>query len=59
MKRTRIFTLVMAVFWSIIGVLALVFAARNSDLNISMKIVLVFLVFVSVVGNWLRWYRSR
>ena len=59
MKRTRIFTLVMAIFWSIIGVLALVMATRTPDLNISMKIVLVFLVFVAVVGNWLRWYRSR
>ena len=59
MKRTRIFTLVMAIFWSVIGVLALIMAARTPDLNISMKIVLVFLVFVAVVGNWLRWYRSR
>ena len=59
MKRTRIFTLVMAIFWSIIGVLALVLAARTPDLNISMKIVLAFLVFVAVVGNWLRWYKAR
>lgn len=59
MKRTRIFTLVMAIFWSIIGVLALVLAARTPDLNISMKIVLAFLVFVAVVGNWLRWYKTR
>ena len=59
MKRTRIFTLVMAIFWSIIGVLALVMAARTPDLNISMKIVLAFLVFVAVVGNWLRWYKTR
>ncbi len=59
MKRTKIFTLVMAIFWSIIGVLALVLAARTPDLNISMKIVLAFLVFVAVVGNWLRWYKTR
>lgn len=59
MKRTRIFTLVMAIFWSIIGVLVLVMAARTPDLNISMKIVLAFLVFVAVVGNWLRWYKAR
>ena len=59
MKRTRIFTLVMAIFWSIIGVLVLVMAARTPDLNISMKIVLAFLVFVAVVGNWLRWYKTR
>ena len=59
MKRTKIFTLVMAVFWTVIGVLALAAAARSDGLNISMKVVLVFLVFVAVVGNWLRWYRSR
>ena len=59
MKRTKIFTLVMAIFWSIIGVLVLVMAARTPDLNISMKIVLAFLVFVAVVGNWLRWYKTR
>ena len=39
--------------------LALVLAARTPDLNISMKIVLAFLVFVAVVGNWLRWYKTR
>ena len=59
MKRTQIFTLVMAVFWTIVGVLALVLAVRSSELNVSMKIVLVFLAFVAIAGNWLRWYRSR
>ena len=59
MKRTKIFTLVMAIFWSVIGVLALVLAAHTPDLDISMKVVLVFLVFVAVVGNWLRWYKTR
>ena len=59
MKRTQIFTLVMAVFWTIVGVLTLVLAVRSSELNVSMKIVLVFLAFVAIAGNWLRWYRSR
>ena len=59
MKRTQIFTLVMAVFWTIVGALALVLAVRSSELNVSMKIVLVFLAFVAIAGNWLRWYRSR
>ena len=59
MKRTQIFTLVMAIFWTIVGVLALVLAARSTGLDTSMKIVLVFLAFVAIAGNWLRWYRSR
>ena len=59
MKRTQVFTLVMAIFWTILGVLALVMAARSSGLSTSMKIVLAFLPFVAIAGNWLRWYRSR
>ena len=59
MKRTQVFTLVMAIFWTILGVLALVMAARSSGLSVSMKIVLAFLAFVAIAGNWLRWYRSR
>ncbi|MBR3587883.1 MAG: hypothetical protein IKO00_17830 [Oscillospiraceae bacterium] len=59
MKRTQIFTLVMAIFWTIVGVLAVMLAARSSGLNTSMKIVLAFLAFVAIAGNWLRWYRSR
>ena len=59
MKRTQIFTLVMAIFWTIVGVLAVMLAARSSGLNTSMKIVLAFLAFVTIAGNWLRGYRSR
>ena len=59
MKRTQVFTLVMAIFWTILGVLALAMAARSSGLSVSMKIVLAFLAFVAIAGNWLRWYRSR
>ena len=59
MKRTQVFTLVMAIFWTILGVLALILATRRSGLSVSMKIVLAFLAFVAIAGNWLRWYRSR
>ena len=59
MKRTQIFTLVMAIFWTAVGVLALILAARSTGLDTSMKIVLAFLAFVAIAGNWLRWYRSR
>ena len=59
MKRTQIFTLIMAIFWTIVGVLALILATRSTGLDSSMKIVLAFLAFVAIAGNWLRWYRSR
>ena len=59
MKRTQIFTLVMAIFWTLVGVLALILAARSTGLDTSMKIVLAFLAFVAIAVNWLRWYRSR
>ena len=59
MKRTQIFTLVMAIFWTVVGVLALILAARSTCLDTSMKIVLAFLAFVAIAGNWLRWYRGR
>ena len=59
MKRTQIFTLVMAIFWTVVGVAALILAARSTGLDTSMKIVLAFLAFVAIAGNWLRWYRSR
>ena len=59
MKRTQIFTLVMAIFRTIVGVAALILAARSTGLDTSMKIVLAFLAFVAIAGNWLRWYRSR
>ena len=59
MKLTQVFTLVMAIFWTILGVLALILATRSSGLSVSMKIVLAVLAFVAIAGNWLRWYRSR
>ena len=59
MKRTQVFTLVMAIFWTIVGVLALILATRSTGLDTSMKIVLAFLAFVAIAGNWLRWYHSR
>ena len=58
MKRTRIFTFVMAIVWTIIGGFAIVLVARTG-LTSGMNILLVLLAFVAVVGNWLRWYRSR
>ena len=58
MKRTQIFTLIMAIFWTIIAVAAVI-AATRAGMETSMQIVIAFLAFVTVAGNWLRWYRSR
>ena len=44
---------------TVVGVAALILAARSTGLDTSMKIVLAFLAFVAIAGNWLRWYRSR
>ena len=58
MKRTRIFTLIMAIFWTIIAAAVIVLAMR-SELTGAMRFLLVSLALVAAVGNWLRWSRSR
>ena len=58
MKRTRIFTLIMAIFWTIVAIAAVILVSRM-QLSASWNIVFVTLVFVAVVGNWLRYYKSR
>ena len=58
MKRTRVFTLVMTIFWTVVAIVALVLFSRVQVGNAE-RVILVFLIFVMVVGNWLRYYRSR
>ena len=58
MKRTRIFTLIMAIVWTVIGSAAVVVAAK-SDLGTGMDFLIVILAVVAVVGNWMRYLRSR
>ena len=58
MKRTRIFTLIMAIFWTIIAAAVIVLAMR-SELTGAMRFLLVSLALVASAGNWLRWSRSR
>ena len=58
MKRTRIFTLIMAIFWTIVAVTVIVLVSR-AGLNSSMNLLLVLLALIAVAGNWMRWYRSR
>ncbi len=58
MQRTRVFTLVMAIFWTVVAIVALVLFSRVQVGNAE-RVILVFLIFVMVVGNWLRYYHSR
>ena len=58
MKRTRIFTLVMAIFWTLIAAAVIVLAVR-AELTGAMKVLLVSLALVAAVGNWMRWSRTR
>ncbi|MCR5136863.1 MAG: hypothetical protein K6C12_07175 [Oscillospiraceae bacterium] len=58
MKRTKVFTLVMAIFWTVVAVLAVILVSRM-ELSASWVIIFAFLAFVTVVGNWLRYFRSK
>ncbi len=58
MKRTRIFTLVMAIIWTIVGIAA-IFLAASSNMSTAMNLLLVVLVVVAVVGNWMRYIRHK
>ena len=58
MKRTRIFTLIMAIVWTIIGVAAIVMVF-HAGMTAAMNLLIVLLAVVTVVGNWLRYIRYR
>ena len=58
MKRTQIFTLVMAIFWTLIALAAVVLATRT-ELTVPMRFLVVVFAFVASAGNWMRWYRGR
>ena len=58
MKRTQIFTLIMAIFWTMIAVAAILLVSRM-DLEPAYNIIFAAVAFVAVVGNWLRYIRSR
>lgn len=58
MKRTKTFTLIMAIFWTVVAVAAIVLVTQMG-LSTAEIIVLVFLAFVAVAGNWLRYYRHK
>ena len=58
MKRTRRFALIMAIFWTIVAVAVIVLVTRMS-LSTPETIVMAFLAFVAVAGNWLRYYKTK
>lgn len=58
MKRTQVFTLVMAIFWTFIGVTAVLVTWR-ADVGSGARTGVLVLAFVAVVGNWMRYLRSR
>ena len=58
MKRTRTFTLIMASFWTVLAVVAVVQISRMG-LSTPEIIVLIFLAFVTIAGNWLRYFRTK
>ena len=58
MKRTRTFTLIMAIFWTVLAVVAVVQISRMG-LSTPEIIVLIFLALVTIAGNWLRYFRTK
>ena len=58
MRRTKVFTLVMAIVWTVIGVAAVVVVSA-SGVGGGMQLIMLILAFVAIAGNWLRWFRSR
>ena len=58
MNRTRRFALIMAIFWTVVAAAAVVLVTRM-NLSTAETIVMAFLAFVAVVGNWLRYYKSK
>lgn len=58
MKRTRAFTLIMAIFWTVVAIAAIILVTRAKT-GTAETVVLAFLAFVTVAGNWLRYFRSK
>ena len=58
MKRTKIFSLVMAIFWTLIAVAA-VLLIKRSGVSGTWSLLVVILAVVAVAGNWLRYFRAR
>ena len=58
MKRSRIFALIMAIVWTILGIAAIVMVFHSS-MTTAMNLLIVLLAIVAVVGNWLRYFQYR
>jgi hypothetical protein len=48
----------MAIFWTVLAVVAVVQISRMG-LSTPEIIVLIFLAFVTIAGNWLRYFRTK
>ena len=58
MKRTNVFYLVMAIFWTVIGIGAVLIVGR-AGLGTGAQLGMLLLAFVAVAGNWMRYFRNR
>ena len=57
MKRTQIFTFIMAIVWTLIGVFVILYAVRG---GLNGKSLLLVMLALSAIGlNWIRWIRTR
>lgn len=58
MKRTQIFTFIMAIVWTLIGGFIILYAVRGGGMN-SKSLLLVALAIAAIALNWMRWLRTR
>jgi hypothetical protein len=57
MKRTKIFTLIMAIVWTLIGGFVILYALRGG-VN-GQGLLLTALAVCAIALNWMRWARTR
>jgi hypothetical protein len=57
MKRTQVFTFIMAIVWTLIGGFVIFYASRGG-LN-GKGLLLIMLAVVPIALNWMLWIRTR
>ena len=58
MKRTQIFTFIMAIVWTLIGGFIIFYVFSGGKLT-GQGLLLVMLALVAIILNWVRWARTR
>ena len=58
MKRTQVFTFILAILWTLIGGFIILYALRGGGLN-AKSVLLIALALAAIVLNWMRWMRTR